>query len=198
MVFKVRVWGHFDELLSFSVSLPCIHVSKLMWFPLVNLSHVNLILRPSRRTQKGRGKIFPLTFVREAGRKETVPRKPSSSFEGACLGTPDTLYSSLWWEACSCPTDSRAQEWKSYLALACNSESLSNKSDDHLPLVDLLHLYLSTSKLIREKASCAIFIRLLRNQNYSCWGSFSPHYPCFVMKLYLPLYKNTGITKFIF
>ena len=41
-------------------SLLCIHISKLLCdFSPVNLSHVNLILRPVKRTQKSRGKLFP-------------------------------------------------------------------------------------------------------------------------------------------
>ena len=53
------VWP-FWRLLSIPGFLPGIHVIKLLFdFSLVHLLHVSLILRPARKTYKGRGSVLP-------------------------------------------------------------------------------------------------------------------------------------------
>lgn len=59
MIFKVRV---LPTLMSYSVFLGLSHVCLLLTFCLissVDLYHVDLLLRPARRTQKRRGKFLP-------------------------------------------------------------------------------------------------------------------------------------------
>lgn len=56
-------WGfsHFGELLNFPRSLPCIHVTKLLFdFLLFICLIVNLILRPSRKNPEQWGNFLPL------------------------------------------------------------------------------------------------------------------------------------------
>ena len=58
-------FSHFGKLLRFPGSLPCIHVIELsfIFFFLVDLSHVNLLLRPARRIPKGSFLPFFLTCI---------------------------------------------------------------------------------------------------------------------------------------
>ena len=52
-------FGHVDELFSFPGSLSCLCVIVLLFYP-INLSHINLILRPPTKYQKGKGNFILL------------------------------------------------------------------------------------------------------------------------------------------